>query len=327
MKRLLFFAVPAFFILLFGGCKKCDCFDPSTYVQSDFIGTWKGTLTTFKDNKSVKKSGDVVIYQAASGLEGILNMEGVYRLVGQQFNNGFWYFNVVCSDTLNPECSNWSLSGFASFSEPEHIDFHMAGNECGTLGKQYVNWEGTLAMYSDLPDPALYYSFGKQGNAWNYLINKVNTDTCSLQQKITETPSAGLFNGGISNSCGWPWQHKVFYWYVDPAMYTVYDESGSGSVAASFPIDVIPGRVYTYIHGNDTTQVTLVSRYQELTLPAGKFICTKYRVVEPADSVKSTTKTDYFLWINNQYGVVKKEVTAPYGPNDISTQLLISKNF
>jgi hypothetical protein len=327
MKRLFLLLITALMIILCGGCKKCDCFDSSKYVQGDFIGTWKGTISTFKDNKQVKKTGEVIIYQAANGLEGIINMEGVYRITGLQFNNGFWYFDVVCSDTLNPECYNWSLSGFAVFSEAEHIDFHIAGNECGTLGKQYVNWEGTLAMYSDLPDPALYYSFGKQGNTWNYLINKKSTDTCMLQQKITEAPSDRLFNGSVSNSCGWPWQHKLFYWYLDPVMYTMYDESGNGAVAASFPIDVTPGQVYSYIHGNDTTQVTLVARYQEVTVPAGKYICTKYRIVEPADSVKSGTKTDYFLWINNQFGIIKKEVTTPSGPNDILTQILLNKSF
>jgi hypothetical protein len=327
MKRLLTLTITLFLILPYWGCKKCDCFDSSGKVPSDFIGTWKGTVTAFKDNKTEKKSGELIIYQSAGGLEGILNMEGVYRLVGTQFSNGFWYFDVICSDTLNPQCSNWSLTGFGVFSEAEHIDFHMAGNECGTLGKQYVSWEGTLAMYSDTPDPAYYYNFGKQGNTWNYLINKVSTDTCALEQKITGTPSAGLFNGTVANTCGWPWQHNLFYWYIDPVMFTIYDPSGSGAVAASFPIDVTPGTVYSYIHGNDTTRVTLVARYQEVSVQAGKFICSKYRVVEPADSVKSGTNTDYFLWINNQYGIIKKEVTTPYGPNDISTQLLINKNF
>ncbi|MEI6457274.1 MAG: hypothetical protein WCO93_13365, partial [bacterium] len=184
-----------------------------------------------------------------------------------------------------------------------------------------------LAMYSDLPDPAFYYSFGKQGNTWNYLINKKSTDTCMLQQKISDVPSDGSFNGTVANSCGWPWQHKLFYWYLDPVMYTMFDESGNGAVAASFPIDVTPGRVYTYIHGSDTTQVTLVARYQEVTVPAGNYICSKYRIVEPADSVKSGNKTDYFLWISNQFGIIKKEVTTPQSQNDISTQLLLNKNF
>lgn len=329
MNRFLFFVSALFLIIHFSGCKKCDCFDSAKYGPNDFIGTWKGSISTFKENKPIKKSGEVIIYSAGGGsnLVGIINMDGVNRIIGTQFNNGFWYFDVICSDTLNPECSNWNLTGFAVFSGELHVDLHIAGNECGKLGKQFVSWEGALDKYSDTPDSAVYYNFGKQGSTWDYIINKKNTDTCILQQKITDIPSAGLFDGTVTNNCGWPWQHKFFHWYLDPVMYSIYDESGSGAIVASFPIDVTPGRVYTYIHGSDTTQVMLVSRYDEVTVPAGKFNCSKYQIIESADTALTDTKTTYFLWLSNQYGIIKKEVSNPVGPDDISTQILLSKNF
>jgi len=329
MNRLLIFAVIFSSLICFSGCKKCDCFDSSKFGPNDFTGTWKGSISAFRDNKTVIKSGEIIIYSSGNGsnLEGILNMEGVYRLAGTQFNNGFWYFDVICSDTLNPECNNWSLAGFAVFSGEFHIDINMAGNECGKSGKQFVSWEGGMDKYSDVPDSAVYYNFGKQGNTWRYLINKKNTDTCILEQKITEVPSAGLFNGTVTNYCGWQWKYKVFNWYVDPVMYSIHDESGSGQVSAAFPIDVTAGRTYSYIHGSDTTQVTLISRDEQVTVPAGKFNCAKFQITEPADTMRTVARTTYFLWLSNQYGIIKKEVPDPIDPNSISTQLLLSKNF
>jgi len=329
MNRFIFFVFALVFVFYLSGCKKCDCFDSAKFGPNDFIGTWKGSISTFKDNKTVKKSGEIVIYSSGGGsnLAGIINMDGVNRIVGTQFNNGFWYFDVICNDTLNPECNKWDLTGFAVFTGDLHIDFNMAGNECGKLGKQFVSWEGGLDKYSDIPDSATYYNFGKQGNTWTYIIIKKSTDTCILEQKITDLPSAGLFNGTVSNSCGWQWQNKLFYWYLDPVMFSINDGSGSGFVITSFPIDVAAGRNYSYIHGSDTTQVMLVSRDEQLTVPAGKFNCTKFKIIETADTTRAETKTTYFLWLNNQYGIIKKEVSNPIGPNDISTQVLLSKNF
>jgi len=329
MKRLLFSSFFLALLVAFAGCKKCNCFDSSLFGRTDFTGTWKGTITAFKNNQRIVKSGELVLYPVNNGasLGGIMIFEETSRLVEVQLNNGQWYFTVICSDTLNPQCSNWSLTGFAAFSDEQQIEINIAGNECGPSGKQFVSYEGTLSKYNDVPDPSAYFSFAKAGNIWGYKTTLNSTDTCSLNYQMGNLNPSGIFEGNVTNNCGWPWQYKSFYWYVDPAMFSVMADATSGSVIARFPIDMPTGTTYTYYYAGDTTNITLEARDVNVTLPLGNFNCIKFRQESTSPWVKGGGLKTSYIWINNQFGIVKQEFTNPVDSTDMVMQVLSSKNF
>src|SRR5512138_1229874 len=131
---------------LFSGCTKESSYDPSTATLDDFVGTWRGTLSAFKNNQTIHRSGDIIFYYPAGSnrLAGIMVVDQVYVLEEIQFKNGVFYFSVLNSDTLNPLCLNWNLAGYASHTNPQQIYAYISGNECGILGKEFVGYEGNF---------------------------------------------------------------------------------------------------------------------------------------------------------------------------------------
>ena len=88
-------------ILLTAGCKK-KSFDPTSKSPSDFIGTWEGTLTTFKNNTLMKETGNFLIYPEEGGtlLGGIIYLSETRVFKQFQFANGTLYFRVYNTNDL-----------------------------------------------------------------------------------------------------------------------------------------------------------------------------------------------------------------------------------
>ena len=100
-----------FFLLITGlifpetSCKKSDSYDSSKAVTGDFIGTWTGKVSTFKNNHTIVLAGDIVFYYEPDGttVSGLMSLDKVYLIIPFQLANGTYYFSVVNSDTLDPE--------------------------------------------------------------------------------------------------------------------------------------------------------------------------------------------------------------------------------
>ena len=318
----------AVIIIPFSGCKKKQGFDPTTKSQTEFIGTWKGTISTFKNNKLIKESGDVVIYRDSEDyLSGIIFMNGTLVFHEFQFLNGTLYFRIPCNDPSNPNCQTWNLGGFAIFSEEGKIDLHISGNECGAFGSEYVDWSGTLAKILVAPDSVRYYCFAKAGNSWTYNITLKNGDTCHVQKQISENPSNYLFQGVSTPTCGWSGANITLKWYVSPSEFSIVSDSTISLNGFTFPIAAKLNVVYSYILHSDTTTITLMDTNLVVTTPAGIFNCSRFRYTEHAMAGDSIFTKTAWLWLNNRYGVIKQEVENPASPADIKIQTLFSKNF
>jgi hypothetical protein len=328
MKNYLLILVSIIFLIPFAGCKK-KSFDPASKSSEDFIGTWKGNISTFKNNKLLKEYGTMVIYPDAgnNSLSGILFMNETSVFHEFQFVDGTLYFNVVNNDPENPSCQNWSLGGYAAFTAESEIDIHIAGNECGPYGSEYVNWAGSMTPTEVSPDSLPYYNFAKSGNSWTYKITLKNSDTCQVQKQISQVSSNYLFSGAINETCGWSGQNISFKWDVTPASFSIINDTTISIQPVAFPINAKPGVVYSSYIRNDTTTVTLLDTNQLITSPAGNFTCKLFRYTEPVytDMVKST-KTAY-LWLHTRYGIIRQEVINPVHPTDIQLQELLSINF
>ncbi len=329
MKRYLLFLICALVLTAFPGCKKKSGFDPLTKSQSDFIGTWKGTISSFKDNKLIRQSGNVVFYPEAGGesLAGLLFMKENIFVRQFQFANGTVYFNVICNDPENPNCQNWSLSGYAVFSEEGKIELNISGNECGLAGNQYISWEGTMQSTQVAADSIRYFDFGRTGNTWTYNVRLQNGDSCLVQKQINQNPADYFFQGASSQACAWGGINKSFSWTVSPDTYTLNHDSTFSLNRVYFPIYAKPGVTYKYLINSDTTTVTLVDTSVWLTTPAGTFSCFRFRHTEPFYSgMVKNTKTSHF-WINNRYGIIRQEVANPVDSTSIQLQVLAGKNF
>lgn len=327
MKNYLLILLSAIFLIPILGCKK-KSFDPTVKTREDFIGTWIGTITTFKNNKLIKESGTVVIYQDAStnGLSGILFMKATSVFHEFQFVDGTLYFKVVNNDPLNPICQNWSLGGFVVFSEESTVQITITGNECGPQGSEFVNWVGTMAQTQVPPDSVKYYNFAKSGNSWTYKVTLKNGDSCSVQKQINQVSSSYIYTGAITQTCGWLGQNSTFKWNVSPAGFSIVNDTTLCYWPFSFPINAKKGVVYNTIFNADTTTMTLLDTNQVINTPAGNFTCVWFRYTEPVISgMTKITKTSY-LWLNNKYGIIRQEVANPVDSTDVQVQVLTAKS-
>ncbi|MFZ4521578.1 MAG: hypothetical protein ACOYNC_07725 [Bacteroidales bacterium] len=328
MKNYLLVLISAILLFPIMGCKK-KSFDPTTKSREDFIGTWKGTISTFKYNKLLKEYGTIMIYPGESGtsLTGIIFMKETNIFHEFQFVNGTLYFNVENSDPANPFCQNWSLGGYAIFSEEGKIDIKITGNECGDVGTEYVNWVGTMAQTLVSADSLESNHFAKTGNNWIYKVTRKNGDSCQVQKSIVISASNYLNTGATTQSCGWNGISLAFKWSVPPSGFTVINDSTLCNRQFTFPINAKPGVVYSNFGTSDTTTVSLVDTNIVVATPAGTFMCNKFRYTEPARSgLTSVTRTAY-IWLNNAYGIIRQEVVNPVDSTDIQLQVLYSKNF
>jgi hypothetical protein len=328
MKNHLLILLCSIFLISGAGCKK-KSFDPTTKSQEDFIGTWKGGISTFKNNQLLKEYGTMVIYPNGTNsmLSGILFMTETSVFHEFQFVDGTLYFKVDNNDPENPTCQNWSLGGFAEFSEEGKLDITITGNECGQHGNEFVNWVGSMSQYPVSQDSLKYFNFAKTGNSWTYTVTLKDGTSCQVQKQISSVSSSYIFNGAISQTCGWSGQTRQFNWNVNPAGFSIINDSSLSIKPIAFPINAKPGVVYSTFLNNDTITVTLLDTNYLVTTPAGDFTCFRYRYTEPdyADSLK-VTKTAY-LWLNNRYGIIKQEVVNPVDSTDIQLQVLSSKSF
>jgi hypothetical protein len=328
MKRsllLLFIAIAAF---SFQGCKK-DSFDPTSIPQEAFIGTWKGSISTFKNNQLLKQDGTVVFYpDATSGmLSGILFMDETSVFHEFQFVNGTMYFNVENNNPTDPFCQNWSLGGFAVFAAAGEMDIHITGNECGQLGDEFVNWRGTLTASVVPADSIQYFNFAKNGNSWTYKTYLKNGDSCQLQKQVSQVAAGDLFKGTSSQTCGWPGQNIIFSWKVSPSVFSIQYDSTLSVNPVTFPINAQTGVVYRTFQNKDTIAVILVDTNLAILTTAGSFRCVKYKYTEPVyvNAVK-INRTSY-LWLDNRFGIVRQEVANPIDSTDVQLQVLSAKNF
>lgn len=325
-------AVRVFTLLIllwvFTGCDK-DTGNLRDAERSDFKGSWKGELVSYSyGRKIVQKYEWMVFTDPTSGeLSGLLTMYETNRLEELQFSDGVWYFRVVNSDSLNPECRQWSFSGYAKFVEEGVISFNLAGNKCGPIGDQFVEWGGTMQKISDGLDPNNHFSFISPGNGWQYAITKVNSDTCSMEYQIDANPATGIFTGKMTNGCGWSWAEKHFSWQVDPGRFSVLPDPANKIPLTVFTLDMTTEKLYTFKNGVEVSITSLLKRRELVDVPAGQFICNKYQVeIAAAEDGAGQVIVSYY-WIDNRYGIIKREVLNPPDSTSIKLQVLTSKNF
>ena len=116
------------------------------------------------------------------------------------------------------------------------------------------------------------------------------------------------------------------YWYVSPLAFSYLTFNSRDSIIVNFPIDARLNSVYTYYHGPDTISVSMILAKDQIMVPAGTFICRKFRVTCQVHSPYIDMESGLY-WINNQYGIIKFLAESPSGSTDMSVKELISKNF
>ncbi len=328
MKKYLLILICATVLIPFAGCKK-DSFDPTGKSQNDFIGTWNGSISTFKNNKLVIEYCTVEIYPDAGGtyLSGIIFMQETNVFHEFQFIDGTLYFNVVNNDPSNPFCQAWSLGGYAVFKAESEIELNISGNECGDLGDEFISWSGALKSSQLSSDSLKYYNFAKNGNKWTYSVTLLNGTTCQVEKQINLVPSDYLFSGLIAQTCGWAGQNASFSWNVTPDAFSVITDSTLSNKPFTLPINAKPGVIYRTYVNNDTTTVTLVDTSQILSTPAGIFPCWKFKYTEPVYFGSNKVTRTAYLWLNSAYGIIRQEVSNPVNSTDVITQVISSKNF
>ncbi len=328
MTRCFLIIIIAVILIPFAGCKKKSSFDPTVKGQSDFIGTWRGSISTFKNNKLLKETGDIVIYRESPDyLSGIIFMTDIHVFHEFQFVNGTLYFKVTNNDPSNPNCQTWNLGGYAVFSEAGKIQVRISGNECGAFGSEYVDWSGILAQKQVSADSIRYNCFAKTGNSWTYKTTLKNGDSCQVQKQINTNPTNNGYLGVSTQTCGWAWAARTLKWNVSPSTFSILNDSALSLRAFSFPIDAKINVVYSSYLQTDTTTVTMVDTNVMVTTGAGNLKCNRFRYTEHVVSGDSTYTRIAWLWLNNQFGVIRQEVQNPADSTSVKTQVLSTKNF
>ena len=328
MKSYLLILLSAILLVPFMGCKK-KSFDPTTKSRENFIGTWKGSISTFKNNQLVKENGTIVIYANAgvTALSGVIFMKETSVFHEFQFVDGTLYFKVVNNDPANPICQNWSLGGYAVFSSESAIEIRITGNECGQLGSEYVNWTGYMGQVQVSPDSVQYYNFAKAGNSWTYKTTLKNGDTCQVQKLVSQTSGSYTYSGATSQTCGWAGQNMTFKWEVSPSGFSIVNDTTLSNKPFTFPINAKLGVVYSAYFNSDTTTVTLTDTNLVVITPAGNITCVRFRYTEPVYSGIVKIKKTAYLWLNTRYGIIRQEVLNPVDSTSVQLQELSAKNF
>ncbi len=309
------------------GCKKDSSYDPTTATLDDFVGTWRGTLSTFKNNQTIHRSGDIIFYYPSgitNQLEGLMILDQVYVLNEIQMQDGTFYFTVLNSDTLNPLCINWNLSGYASHNTPQQIYAYVSGNECGILGQEFVSYEGNFGKINPSPDSSAIYCFGANGHQWVYDVVLQSTGSCQLTQQITGDNGSGLYTGEQTNDCGFPWTTKPLRWKVAPLVYSVLSDTADVPFY-SFYLDARVNSIYYFYPGDYVNSVQLVST-EQVTVPAGTFKCAKFIVQITTNGGLFPIQKGYY-WLNNNFGIVKYQTLLSGDSTNIVSEVLSSKNF
>jgi hypothetical protein len=333
---LLWLFLPA--LLFFAGCKKDDGFKSENATFDDYTGTWRGTITTFKDNERRTQDGSLMIYRTGQGdhLAAILNMsyENMNHVlinhinlgVETKFNNGIWYFLLVPDDTVDVACQNWSLAGFTSLTAHGHMEINLAGNECGEIGDQFVAWSGSMIRISEELDGSACYSFGKKGNKWNYRDVLMNGDTVSCEMQITNDVTNFQCSGVSSTQSGSQVITSNFTWTADPSRYITADDAAGNRITGVFRQDALAGMPYLWTNGTDSLRMTLLKKQDTVYLSCGMFMACKFKVEAFAHSAGLESKTS-MVWVLNQKGILRIESAQGKESTDIRERVLVSTNF
>jgi hypothetical protein len=319
--------VTGLMILLSAGCKKDTPYYPSQATLNDFSGTWTGSLTTFKNNHLYTKEGTIIFYFPAGSdrLAGILTLDQIYALTEIQLRNGTYYFQMLNSDTTNPYCTNWNISGYAQLSTADKMHVVISGKECGQVGKEWVNYEGDFLLSSPTPDSTQYFSFAGAGHHWTYNVLTLGGDSCQMDYETTDG-TGSLFTGFMTNNCSLPWGSRPLRWDVTPLHFLILSDAGTKVVQYAFHIDQDLNVPYFYYPGKDTNIVTLLG-IDSVYVEAGAFACSRYRLERRLHTDSTYTLDKGILFLSNISGVIKYQSTLLNDPNDIVLQELTSKNF
>ncbi len=315
-------------LFLFTGCKKTETFKSEDATYADFSGTWRGVITTFKDNERRQQNGTLMIYSTDKGqtLSAILSMDNINMGMQTLFNNGIYYFKLTANDTIDPYCLNWNLAGFAKLSAHNEMELNLAGNECGEPGDEFVKWEGNMIRVSEGIDESACYSFAKAGNKWEYRNYLSSGDTVTSILEITTEVSQGVFQGNTSVQTGNQVQNNTFTWSVSPGRFNV-DSDGSGQTFNGlFRLDAPLAKPYTCINGNDTLSMTLMAINQEVDLSCGIFRAVKFRQ-EVISANPAAEKRITVIWLVNRIGIIRTQVLAEDGTTVLEVKELVNKNF
>jgi hypothetical protein len=312
---------------LLSSCKKESGFDPKSVTMNQLKGTWRGRMTTFKNNQRIEKSGDITLFETLAGnmLDGIFELGQINFLEGFMFQNGTLYFSLILSDSTNPECSNWNLGGYVYLQEDNLMVLRIAGNECGLLGEQFVTYEGSLILVNPNMDPSVYYSFAGIGHTWGYNTTLWNTNTCTVTNEILSEPLPTFFTVRETNDCGWPFGTRQFNWQVEPFRFSVCSGTSTTDILYTFYLDAIIGKPYRFVCLTDTTWLTLAAVDVPVNVPAGSFRCGRY-VIESHLHSSGTGTVIGTLWLSKQHGFVKTEYSAPGDSANIQSQVLNTLN-
>ncbi|MFH1160679.1 MAG: hypothetical protein V1733_07010 [bacterium] len=325
-------AVPVFILMLLSqglpSCKKDPGFDSSAVTMSQLKGTWRGRMTTFKNNTRVEKTGDISLFETLGGnmLDGIFELGQINFLEGFMFQNGTLYFHLILSDSTNPQCSNWNLGGYVYLQEDNLMVLRIAGNECGPLGKQFVTYEGYLILVNPDMDPSVYYSFANTGHTWNYATTLKNGDTCTISNEIISEPSSSFYTVKETNDCGWPFGNRQFTWQVEPFRFSVLSGISTTDILYTFYLDAVVGKPYRFVSGGDTTWLTLAETDVPVNVPAGSFKCGRYAIESHLHTGGDTTSIGA-IWLSKPYGFVKMNYTEPLDSTEVQSKVLKVVNF
>jgi hypothetical protein len=330
MKRTLPYLAISFCLVfsISSGCKKEEGFDSKTVQISQMTGTWRGEVTSFKNYERVEKSGDILLEEnPVNGLlDGLFSMGEVHFLTGFQFVDGVFYFSLLCSDTLNPTCYNWNLSGYVFLRDEHLMEMHLAGFECGQLGKQFATYEGTLMRINPGPDPSVFYSFAAVGHQWTYINILENGDTCSVTKEIVAEPATNLFTVNETITCSGVPSTDQYNWTVERYVFSAMQGTSGAIISHTFYIDAPVENPFVFIAGNDTTILTLKVTSEAIKVPAGTFTCDRFLI----DQRIHTDVPVYiygYLWLSKPYGIIQFESLIPQDSSAVAFQKLTSRNF
>jgi hypothetical protein len=232
---------------------------------------------------------------------------------------------VLNSDTLNPYCQNWNLSGWGELNSSSEMHVIISGKECGEVGDEWVNYEGDFRLTSYNPDSTQLFSFAEVGRHWTYRVYTAGGDSCQMDIQV-DAFDGSAYSGLMTNTCNLTWDGKPMRWNVSGLHFAVLDDHAGTKVQYAFHNDQLLNKQYYYFFGSDTNVVTRLGT-DSLYVDAGGFLCTRYRLEQYMHTDNSYKIDKGVVYISNQYGWIRYQATLINDTTDILDQELISKNF
>ena len=319
--------VAAIFLIVTTGCEKETPYYPGKATFEDFTGSWDGELSTFQNSQIITYDAEITFFltPGSDQMNGILVMDKIYALTQIQIREGIYYFQMLNSDTANPFCANWNMSGFAQLGSADMMHIIISGKACGETGEEWLDLEGDFTLDSSSPDSTKYFSFGGVNRHWTYSVLTFGGDSCQMDYDITES-NGYLFSGSITNNCSMPWGSLPLNWDVQPMHFSVLGGQDGEDVQYTFHIDQTINVPYVYYAGNDTNIVTLLGM-DSVYVSAGGFYCSRYRLERRMHPDSSNLIDKGIISISNQFGIIRYQATVLDDTNDVIVQELTGINF